>query len=225
MTSKTTGYISIMLVALILGLMLAVQYRVVNRAPTVISTDRAKEIADEIKQIDRDREALHKEISDLIYKLEQVNQGKNEAINALHNELEKTRMAAGLLTVTGPGVEVILDNPGERKGSWLQSDVFIISAEDLLKVVNELWGGGAEATSINSQRIISTTEIRFAGPFLNINTVRVVPPYQILAVGDADALAGVLELPGGLAEFLRSLGIEVTVEKHQDLTVPAYTES
>jgi len=225
MTGKTTGYVSIMLVALILGMMLAVQFRVVNRAPAGISTDRAKEIVDELKQIDRERESLHKEISDLNYKLEQVNQGKNEAIMALKSELAKTRMSAGLVTVTGPGLEVVLDNPDKGDGNRLSPGVFIIYAEDLLKVVNELWGGGAEAISINGQRIVATTEIRLAAPFININTKRVVPPYQVLAIGDPDTLANALELPGGLGEYLRDLGIEITVEKHQELTVPAFTGS
>lgn len=222
MTGKTTGYVSIMLVALILGIMLAVQFRVVNRPPAGISTDRAKEIVDELKQIDQDRESLSKEISDLNYKLEQVNQGKNEAIMALKSELEKTRMSAGLVTVTGPGLEVVLDNPDKGDG---RRGVFPIYAEDLLKVVNELWGGGAEAISINGQRIVATSEIRFADPFININTKRVVPPYQVLAIGDPDTLANTLELQGGTADYLRTLGIEVTVEKHQELTVPAFTGS
>jgi len=219
MTGKTTGYVSIMLVALILGVMLAVQFRVVNWAPAGISTDRAKEIVDELKQIEQERESLHKEINDLNYKLEQVNQGKSEAIVALKSELEKARLSAGLITVTGPGLEVVLDNPDDGGGNG----VFIIYAEDLLKVVNELWGSGAEAISINGHRIIATTEIRLAAPFININTKRVVPPFQVLAIGDPDALANALELPGGLGEYLRELGIEITVEKHQELTVPAFT--
>ena len=223
MTGKTTGYVSIMLVALILGMMLAVQFRVVNRAPVGISTDRAQEVVDELKQIDRERESLYKEISDLNYKLEQVNQGKNQAIMALKSELEKTRMSAGLITVTGPGLEVVLDNPDKGDGSRQSPGVFIIYAEDLLKVVNELWGGGAEAISINNQRIVATTEIRLAAPFININTQRVVPPYQVLAIGSPETLANALEMPGGLGEYLRDLGIEITVEEHQELTVPAFS--
>ncbi len=221
MKNKTTGYVSIMLVAVILGLMLAVQFRVINR-PAGITTDRAQDMVDELKQIDREKEALIKEISDLTYKLDQVNRGKNEALNALKGELEKARMMAGLVTVTGPGIEVVLDNPGEGELGRIHRGVYIL-AEDLLKVVNELWGSGAEAISINGQRIIATTEIRLAGDFININTQRVVPPYQVLAIGDPDALAGTLELPGGLVEYLRELDIEVTVEKHQKLTIPAFS--
>lgn len=223
MTGKTTGYISIMFVALILGLMLAVQFRVAN-VPASVTTDRAKEIVDELNKIDQERQSLLREINDLNYKLEQVNRGKNEAIEALTSELNKNRMMAGLVTVTGPGVEVVLDNPDDGNGGRLPPGEFIF-AEDLLMVVNELWGAGAEAISINGERIVATTEIRFANPFININTKRVVPPYQVLAIGDPDVLAETLELPNGLVDYLREMGIQVTVEKHQQLTVPAYTGS
>ncbi|MCL2336394.1 MAG: DUF881 domain-containing protein [Firmicutes bacterium] len=218
MTGKTTGYVSIMLVTAILGVMLAVQFRVVNRVQAGVSTDRAKEIVDELNQIDLEKESLHHEISDLNDKLAQVNQGQSEAVKALESELEKVRLSAGLVAATGPGVEVVLDNPEGGKGNG----VFIIYAEDLLKVVNELLGSGAEAISINGQRITDTTEIRMAGSFININTKRVMPPFQILAIGDPDALANALELPGGVGDYLRSMGIVITVKKHQELTVPAF---
>ncbi|SFR15790.1 DUF881 domain-containing protein [Desulfoscipio geothermicus] len=224
MSQRTTVYISIMLVAAILGIMLAVQFRVVNRSPGGISANRAEELLTDLKQINREQENLKKEIADLNYKLNQVNKGKSEAIEALRGELNKVRMSAGLVTVTGPGVEVVLDNPKNETEPGMPPGLFIIRDEDLLKVVNELWGAGAEAISINGQRIIATSEIRLAAPFININTRRVVPPYQVLAVGNPDTLVSSLELPGGLVEYLRSLGIDITVEKHDDLTIPAYAE-
>ncbi len=223
MSERTTLYMSILLVAVMLGLILAVQFRAANRPANTIATDRAKELIAELKKVNQEKENLRKEINDLTLKLEQVNRGKSEAIKALQNELEKVRMLAGLVTVSGPGVEVVLDNPKNGEGI-MTSGMFIVRDEDLLKVVNELWGSGAEAIAINGQRIIATTEIRMAGPFININTTRVVPPYQVLAVGNPDALANNLELPGGLVEYLRDLGIEVTVQKHEDLTIPAYAE-
>lgn len=221
---STTIYLSIMLVAAMLGLMLAVQFRVVNRPPGGISTNRAEELLVDLKQINREQEDLQKEITDLEYKLNQVDRGKNEAITALSSELDKVRMSAGLITVSGPGLEVVLDNPGNDKESSMPPGLFIIRDEDLLKVVNELWGAGAEAISINGQRIIATSEIRLAEPFININTKRVVPPYQVLAIGNPGDLMNSLEMSGGLVEYLRDyLGIEVSVAKHEKLTIPAYS--
>jgi len=226
MAGKNISYFTIILVALVLGLMLALQFRVASHSSGEILTERAQETLGKIKQIDRDKESLIKEITDLTYKLEQVNRGKSEALDALNSELEKARISACMIAVTGPGVEVVLDNPAKENGVRLPLKVYVpvILAEDLLKMVNELWGTGAEAISINDQRIISKTEIRLAGDFININTQRVVPPYRILAIGDSDTLAATLELPGGVVDYLRNLGIELTVKKHEVLLVPAYTE-
>jgi uncharacterized protein YlxW (UPF0749 family) len=119
-------------------------------------------------------------------------------------------------------VEVVLDNP-ELQESQVPPELSVIQDQDLLSLVNELWGAGAEAISINGQRIVATSEIRLAAPFININTTRVVPPYQVLAIGNPETLAENLELPGGLLEYFRDMGFQVTVEKHDELTIPAYS--
>ncbi|WP_243131644.1 DUF881 domain-containing protein [Desulfallas thermosapovorans] len=223
MPQKTGMYASIMLVAAVLGLMLTMQFRVTNSATNGISIDRAQELNAELKHINEEKESLSKEISDLTFKLNQINQGQAEAKNALQSELNKVRMNAGLVTVSGPGIELVLDKPDtDTENSQIPPELMIIRDEDLLSAVNELWGAGAEAISINGERIIATTEIRLAGSFININLNRVIPPYQILAIGNPDILMDSLELPGGLKEYWRDLGIKVTVEKHDDLTLPAY---
>lgn len=221
MFSKSQVQISIVLVTAIMGLMMALQFRAVNQTPAGIPTDRAKEIIAELKQVNREKENLTREIGDLEYKLEQLNRGKSDALEALESELQKVRVSAGLVTVTGPGVEVVMDNP-ETQGSQVPPELGIIQDQDLLNLVNELWGAGAEAISINGQRIVATSEIRLAAPFININTTRVVPPYQVLAIGNPEELAGNLELPGGLVEYFRDMGFQVTVERHDELTIPAY---
>lgn len=227
MLNKTAGYFTIMFVALIFGLMLTLQFRAAGFSSDVILTDRDREMVTKMQQIDQDKESIIKEINDLTYKLEQVNRSKSDALDAFNSELDKARMIAGMLAVTGPGVEVVLDNPEKEKGWRMPPGVYVpptILDEDLLKMVNELWGAGAEAIAINGQRIITTTEIRLAGEFININTQRVVPPYQILAIGDAEKLTASLELPGGLVDDLQDMGIEITLKKHQDLVLPSYVE-
>lgn len=222
MSQKKAMCLSIMLVAIVMGIMVAVQFRAVNQIYTGPASDRSKEIAADLKRINMERDNLAKEINDLEEKLQQLKKGQNEAVEALTSELEKARLSAGLLTVQGPGVEVVLDNP-EVKGSPVPSDLGAIQDYDLLSLVNELWGAGAEAVSINGQRITANSEIRLAASFVNINTTRVVPPYQVLAIGPADELAENLLLPSGLVEYFQDMmGFLVTVEKHEMLTIPAY---
>lgn len=219
---RRSVYVSISLVAVVLGLLLAVQFRVTNDF-RYIPRERTQELARELRQLTSDNENLQKEIQDLNNKLKQVNTGRQEALQAVQSELDKARMAAGMVTVTGPGIEVILDNP-EGPGEVLPSELFLIRDEDLLRVVNELRAAGAEALSINGHRIITTSEIRYAGSFININTNRVVPPYQVLAIGDPEALEKAMIIPGGVVDYLGGdLGIEIKVKKHDSLTVPAYS--
>ncbi len=224
MPQKINMYVSIMLVAAVLGVLLAVQFRSVNHASGGISIDRAQELTTELKQVNREKEALAQEISDLEFKLNQIKQGQSEAVTALQNELNKVSMSAGLIRVTGPGIELVLDKPDNTEDIQMPPELMVIQDEYLYSALNELWGAGAEAISINGQRIIATTEIRQAGSFININLKRVVPPYQILAIGDPEELIKNLEITGGLKETLMDLGIKVSLEKHEELTLPAYVE-
>ncbi len=223
MPQKAGMYVSIMLVATVLGLMLSLQFRTVNRVSNGISIDRAQELTVELKQINKEKEDLTEEINDLTFKLDQIEQGQTEAISALQSELNKVRMNAGLITVSGPGIELVLDKPDiNTEDTQVPPELMIIQDEYLLSALNELWGAGAEAISINGQRIIATTEVRQAGSFININLNRVVPPYQILAIGNPQELMDTMEISGGLKEYWQDLGIKVSIEKHDDLTLPAF---
>jgi uncharacterized protein YlxW (UPF0749 family) len=221
--AKHSVFFSISLVALVLGLLLAVQFRVTNNYPNGLPRERTQELAGELRQLTEQNDKLRKEIRDLSSKLQQVNAGRQEAIKAVQSELNKVRMAAGIITVTGPGLEVILDNP-EGSMQQLPAELSIIRDGDLLNVINELRAAGTEALSVNGQRITPTSEIRLAGSFINVNTKRVVPPYQILAIGDPDAMEKALTLPGGLVDYLGGdLGIDIKIKKHEKLTIPAYS--
>ena len=223
-TGITGMYFLIVLVAAVLGLMLSVQFKAVSGAANDLSVGRAQELVLELQNVNKERESLSKEINDLTYRIDQVQQGQAESIEAVQGELNKVQMNAGLITVVGPGIELVLDKLDDEDMENLQvpSELMIIQDEYLLSAVNELWGAGAEAISINGQRIIATTEIRQAGSFININLNRIVPPYQILAIGNPQELMDTLAISGGLRDYWQNLGIKVSIEMHEDLKVPAY---
>lgn len=215
-------YFSIGIITMILGIMLAVQFRTNRHIEQGVPADRAQELQVELSKLDKDNRKLDREIEDLTYKLDQAKKGQIQARAAVEDELKKASINAGLVTVTGPGIEVIMDNPPNRSR---RNSIFIIRDEDLLRVVNELKGAGAEAISINGQRMISTSEIRQAGSFININLERVEPPFQILAIGSPDKLKSALEISGGQVDYFKELGITVKIQLQGNLTVPAYNKS
>ena len=72
-----------------------------------------------------------------------------EAEKLLNKELEQTRMLLGLTDVKGNGVTITLKDTFEEQ----------YTSENLRYLVNELKYAGAEAISINDNRIVNTTDI------------------------------------------------------------------
>lgn len=214
-----TRYFSILIVALVVGVMLAIQFKTTLYIEQGVPSDRFQQLVVEQRQLEKDIVKLEAEIADLTSKLEQSDKGHTQVLNALQDELNKARLAAGIVTVTGSGIEITLDNPSPDKAN---GSLFNVRDEDLLRMVNELRGAGAEAISINGNRIIASSEIRLAGSFINVNLNRTVPPYHVLAVGNPEKLRSAMEITGGLAEYLRDLGIQLRISPHDRMTVPGY---
>ncbi|MGI6491527.1 MAG: DUF881 domain-containing protein [Pelotomaculum sp.] len=212
---KNTTYILICVVAAVTGLIIAMQFRTSNGAEQAVPVDRIEELTIEKKAVERDLNQLSEEYIDLQLKLEEAKKGSVAATEALESELFKNKLYGGLIAVEGQGIEVLLDNNPDS--------YYSIKDDDLLRVINDLRGAGAEAIAINDQRIIATTEVRLAGNHINVNLVRLSPPYKVVAIGPASTMRSSLELRGGLKETLNDRGISVTIETKDNVVVPAYT--
>ena len=92
----------------------------------------------------------------------------------------------------------------------------------MLKVINELWAAGAEAISINDQRLVVGSEIRCTGPTISVNSTRHTPPYEIRAIGDPKTLEASLKMRGGVIETLQFWGIQVTVKTQPKVKIASY---
>jgi uncharacterized protein YlxW (UPF0749 family) len=215
-------YVSIIIVSLLLGLMISFQFRT-NSSPTeVVPPERYQELTIEKKRVETDISNLEEEVADLSAKIEEARKGRTETADVLESELNKIKIYAGLTPLVGPGVELVLENPPESSGG---SGFYNIRDEDLLKVINDLHGAGAEAISINEQRILATSEVRQAGNHININLTKLSPPYRINAIGNPGTLKSSLEIKGGLAEYLAASGTTVNIQQSDSIRVPAYSGS
>lgn len=135
-------------------------------------------------------------------------------------------LAAGWVAVTGPGLEVHLsDAPaGAARPEWATNDDLVVHQQDIQAVMNALWAGGAEAMSLQDQRVISTSAFRCVGNVLYLQGRVYSPPYVIRAIGDVDAMVDALADSPAVAVYLDyvdavGLGWSVT---EADLTLPAY---
>lgn len=158
-------------------------------------------------ELEKEREDSTKNNSELGDKEEQIKQG-NKVI--------------GLTEVTGPGVIVTLSDSKKDASSVLNPSTLLVHDVDILGVVNELKNAGAEAISINEQRIVPTTGISCGGNIIDINGEKVGAPFVIKAIGLSEQLAG-LSRPGGYLEILKNASIGADVKKSNSITIPKYT--
>jgi len=213
-------------VCLVLGILLALQFRSNEKSPRYVSTDRWAEITVQMENLKRERDYLAEEVLSLREKLEETAASQEgEAVKALREELVKANMAAGLVPVRGKGVSVTLNDsphalqPGEDPNNYLVHD------EDLLKVVNELWAAGAEAISINEHRLVANSEIRCAGTTILVNVNKIAPPFVIKAIGDPQVLESSLRITGGWLSYIENFGIQYQIQPSDSIEIPAYKGS
>jgi uncharacterized protein YlxW (UPF0749 family) len=174
---------------------------------------------------DRTR-ALKKELDKLQTQLASVQ--KNAAASGLadvQTQLDRLGLYAGLSDVSGPGVVVqMTDSPLRRSPTGDPNDL-VIHQQDIQAVVNALWAGGAEAMSINGERLTSDSAVRCVGNTLLLHGSVYAPPYRISAIGDPAALTAMLSLDPLVQRFqiyVDDLHLGFTIQRSGSLTVPAF---
>lgn len=212
-------------VCVILGILLVAQVRTQQYiGGNVFPSRRLEDVTDMLRKTENEKELLEKEVTVLRNQVSRVVEGEH-TLEVVKQELSKTRMAAGLIAVKGPGVVVLLDDSKRQAKAGESPEIFLVHDEDLLKTINELFAAGAEAVSINGQRIIVTSEVRCAGPTVSVNNTRIGPPYEITAIGDPATLENSLRMRDGIIDTLLAWGIQVKITRSAELTVPAYRGS
>lgn len=210
------------LVGLVLGIMLAFQFRVTREINKTEPVQRAQQMSAELSQLKKDRDSFQARVAELRATLDQLPAGPRES--ELKEELDMARILAGVTELSGPGVEVTLNDSNITLKPGDNPNLYVLHDEDVLRVLNEIRAAGAEAISINGQRLLSNTEIRCTGPTIVLNkNKRLAPPYVITAIGNPDTLEGSIKMKGGVAETLQFWGIQVVVKKIPQVTVPPYS--
>lgn len=116
----------------------------------------------------------------------------------------------GTLPATGPGVQISVADPGAKLGP-----------EDLLDVVEELRGAGAEAIEFGGVRVSTNTAFTGSAGHVAVDGTPVAAPYTVLAIGDAKTLDTALNIPGGVADAVRNAGGQLSVTERSRVTISA----
>ena len=226
---RNKGELAVVVVCAIVGFLLAAQLRTVQLtgAADAASAARLETLQDLYNELTAERDGLAEQVSQLqgelaLYRDEAASgQAGSEALRA---EVDQLEITAGLTDVEGPGVTVILEDSASANLTGDEAD-YLIHDSDLLSVINELRSAGAEAISLNGERILATSEVRCTGAVVTVNGRRYAAPYIIFAIGDPDTLYSALTMRSGVADVLSQWGITVKVTASDLLLIPKYNGS
>ena len=136
-------------------------------------------------------------------------------------------MIIGLTDVEGPGIVVTLkDNSAVTAESISVTDdisLYLVHDSDLRTIINELKNAGAEAISINDQRVVITTSITCEGNVISVNDQKVSSPFTIKAIGNSLSLYSALVRPGGYVERLNNKEIQTSVKRSDNIQINKYS--
>lgn len=166
------------------------------------------------KDLERAEEELEKE--------RQNSTQNNKELEQKEEEIKKGNKIIGATDVTGPGVIVTLSDSKKDSSTVLNPNDLIVHDVDVLSVINELKNAGAEAISINDQRLVPTSSILCGGNIIDINGEKVGAPFVIKAIGLPEQLSA-LSRQGGYLELLRDASVGVELRKTNNITIPKYT--
>ena len=139
--------------------------------------------------------------------------------------LRSSEIAAGLKKVRGPGMRVELADSSLADSPSGDINDLVIHSGDVQAAVNALWQSGAEAMSINGQRLVSTTAVVCVGNTLLLNGTVHSPPYVISALGADRNKFEADELVTQLREDAKNFGLKLSIHNVNSVTIPAYDGS
>lgn len=223
---KIASKLSMLLVCILLGFAVSVQFKTVQLSSTSPSV-RYEELRQMYLSEQQKNVSLQDQISQMqstITNYRESVEQTGSAYKGMEADLLRAENLAGLTDVYGPGLVITLTDAKNTDPS-LPAEYFIIHDSDMRSLINELLAAGAEAISINDERVVSTTAIRCVGPTVIVNNARCGAPFVIKAIGDSSTLESSLNMTGGIVSELKSWNIGVTIQKTDRVDIKAYTGS
>lgn len=218
-------------VAILLGLMcflltigIFIQVKTVSQSGTKAArTLSEKELRDSVLAM---KEKYEKKFKILERKQKELNSlisgvsVNDSSSSELSEELDDINSQIGLTALQGEGIIIRIEDGVED--SSIPTEKTVIHDSDLKAIVNDLCIAGAEAISINGQRIVSTTAITCIGNVIKINDEKIGNPFEIHAIGSKQMLDGGVSMNGRTLSAMKKAGIKVDVKRDDTVVVPRF---
>ncbi len=212
--------IIIILLCGILGFFISFQFKNLQNEYNFVGVNTISDLQNAIKKEEEEILNIKELISSSERKLVQYENALEEGgsiKNVLEKENKKLKKISGFIDLEGPGIILKLSDSDRKLNEWEDPNNLIVHDIDVLNIINDLKVAGAEALSINGQRVMSTSEIQCAGATITINNHTYGQPFIIKAIGNSDTLNAAIKSPDSYAYILKEvygLGVELEVDDH-----------
>ena len=219
--AKTGIVLGVMCLALTLGI--CIQIRTVKQYSTKVGQnyDQNNLRAEVLKYKEKYENQIKEIDSELETKIEEAS-AKNTNLEDAKNQIKAGNKIIGTSEVTGPGITITLTDSKLDASSVLDASSLIVHHLDIYYIINELKNAGAEAISVNEQRVVPTTSIECGGNIITVNGQKIGSPFVIKAIGLPENLAN-LNRAGGYLSYMKSASIGVDLKKSNNITIPKYS--
>lgn len=216
------------IVCMVLTIAIVIQMNTVKSTnSTVAKTFTENALRDDVLKWKEKYDNTYNELEEAEKELDKIREEatkNNSASEQIEKEIKLNNNLLGLTKLKGQGIIITLeDDPNAtRETVGVLDDVsnYIVHYIDIINVVNELKNAGAEAISVNGQRIVNTTSINCIGNVIKINDEKVNSPFEIKAIGLPESLVS-LDRPGGYLEYIKRY-VVVTVKKSDEVEIEKY---
>lgn len=222
-SNKHTKQNMIIVGAFILGILLAVYLKTLDPTKVYITLDEKKYIENQIqiKKEKIDKFKLQKQESEQsLKKYEQVIKNNLSLNKLMEEDLNHLKIISGYVDVKGPGIIVtIKDSENELKNGQNPNDL-IVHDIDILRIINDLKKAGAEAISINGERVLPLSKIKCSGATITVNDTTYGQPFIIKAIGNTDSLIASIISPGSYSNLIKDgYGIYIEAKVQENIYI------
>ena len=204
----------LLLVTALVSFVVVSQLRGPDRFRERLGTESEGDLARILASLSSESSTLQQELGSL--KVDLANLQNSSAADSTQSaeataQLNALRVLAGTVPVTGPGLQLVITDPGNR-----------VKFDQLVDAVQELRDAGAEALSCNGRRLGVSSYFESRDNRIMLDGVALNSPYTLEAIGPAATMEGGLKIPGGTLDTLRALnGATVELHRSNDLTMAA----
>jgi uncharacterized protein YlxW (UPF0749 family) len=191
--------------------------------------NRTSDLAELVAQAQQSNTELAARAAELRRENEELAAAQGAPAASADPDQQLLSQIVGLAPVKGPAVRVTLtDAPADFAPPGINGDLLVVHEQDIQRVVNALFAGGAEAMTIQDQRVIATTAVKCVGNTVVLHGVPYAPPYVITAIGNQSALEAALAADPGVQiyrQYAQAYQLGYQQQRIGEVTMPAFSGS